>query len=437
MQRFARLAAPVVAGLGILLGSIGPAAVAQNPVTLSYWAVVPVRSQFDPLSARFKELHPEITLDYRQFQDAGEYNQQLGNALAAGEGPDMFMVFSNLVNRFQNFTLPVDERLASAWGADWQDLYIPVAIPGATSKEGKIVGVPIGVESQEYVLYNKTLMDGLGVTQAPKTYDELKAIAAKAKDAGLVPLALGARDKWHITGFFIMIANQFDPKAVYEAEAGTRPWNDPALVDAMKAWKQMFDDGIFQEGATGLATYPDARDQYYYSRKALMFPTGSWHVGSYAMPPNGEKIGTAIEQDETDAFLFPQIGPNPARATASVSWIQAINAAIPPEKQDAAWAWFDFFTKDEGAQIFANLLQASPVLKGLEITSLDKLPFESDRESVRMLIDALANAQGAMRFQYPELEEAVGTALQEVATGQSSPEDALANIQQVSDTLER
>ncbi|NLG72445.1 MAG: extracellular solute-binding protein [Chloroflexi bacterium] len=408
-------------------------------ITLTYWAVVPTQLQFDALYERFQELYPNIKIDFRQFQDAGEYGQQLAPALSSGEGPDMFMVFNNQVNRFENFTEPVEERLNAEWGSDWQDLFIPVAIPGATSSSGKIVGIPIGVESQEYILYNQTLAEELGIQMPPKNYEELVAIVNQVRESGqdIIPLALGAKDKWHITGFYIQIANQFGPGKVYQAEAGEIPWTDPALVDAMKAWKQMFDDGLFQEGAVGLATYPDARDQYYYSRKALMFPTGSWHVGSYALPPNGEKMGTAIEGDATNAFLFPQIGPYESVATASISWIQAINKDAPAEKKEAAWKWFDYFTKDEGAQIFTDLLQASPVVKGMTPRTLDQLPFESDRESVRMLVDALANAQGAMRFQYPELEEAVGTALQEVATGQKTPEEALQDVQAVSDLIER
>lgn len=409
------------------------------PVTLTYWAVVPTQSQYDTLYKRFHELYPNITIDFRQFQDAGEYNQQLSTALSAGEGPDMFMVFNNQVDRMENFVEPVEERLNSQWGANWKDQYIAVAIPGATAKDGKLIGIPIGVESQEYVLYNQALADQLGLKMPPKNYDELKQMAdtINAKGNGLIPIALGAKDKWHITGFFIMIANQFGPGKIYQAEAGQLSWSDPDLLAAMQAWKKMFDDGLFQEGATGLATYPDARDQYYYSRKSVMFPTGSWHVGSYALPPKGEKIGTAIEKDPTNAFLFPQIGPNPAKATASVSWIQAINAAAPQEKKDAAWLWFDFFTHGEGAQLFTDLLQASPVIKGMQPRTLDQLPFDSDRQSVKMLSDSLANAEGAMRFKYPELEEAVGTALQEVATGQTTPEQALKNIQSTSDTITR
>ncbi len=416
-----------------------PAAPQAEPVTLTYWAVVPTQPQYDALYAKFQELYPNITIDFRQFQDSGEYSQQLATALSSGEGPDMFMVFNNQVDRFENFTEPVEDRLNTEWGANWQDNYIPVAIPGATAKDGRIVGVPIGVESQEYVLYNQTLANELGLNMPPKTYDDLKAMAAtiKEKGNGLIPIALGAKDKWHITGFFIMIANQFSDGKIYQAEAGTIPWTDPDLVSAMNAWKQMFDDGIFQDGAVGLATYPDARDQYYYSRKAVMFPTGSWHVGSYALPPNGEKIGTAIEGDETNAFLFPQIGPNASKATASISWIQSINVAASDAKKDAAWKWFDFMTKDEGAQIFTDLLQASPVIKGMQPRTLDQLPFESDRQSVKMLSESLATAQGAMRFSYPELEEAVGTALQEVATGQKTSEQALQDVQSVSDIIER
>lgn len=411
-----------------------------EPITLTYWAVVPTQSQFELIYKRWQELHPNIKIEFQHFQDTSEYSQKLRTALAAGEGPDLFMVFKNEVEQFGSFAENIEPYAKANWGENWQDSFIPVAIPSSTMKDGTVIGVPIGVESQEYVLYNKALTDSLGITTMPTTYEELKAMAQTIKDKGngLIPIALGAKDKWHITGFYIYLANQFAPGKVYEAEAGTAKWDDPALLDAMKAWKQMFDDKIFQDGAVGLATYPDARDQYYYSRKSVMFMTGSWHVGSYALPPSGEKIGTTIENDETGAFLFPQVGPYPATATAQVSWIFSINNSIKDQvAKDAAYEFFNFFVKGEGAQLNADTLQASPVLKGIQITTLDKLPFQSDRDSVNMLIEALGNAQGNMRFSYTELEDAVGTAMQEVATGVKTPEQAMQDIQAASDLIAR
>jgi raffinose/stachyose/melibiose transport system substrate-binding protein len=412
----------------------------QEPITLTYWADVPTQSQFELVYKRWQELHPNITIEFQQFQDSSEYSQKLSTSLAAGEGPDMFMVFKNDVDKFGTYAENIEPYAKANWGDNWQDSYIPVAIPSATMTDGTIIGVPIGVESQEYVLYNKALTDSLGITTMPKTYAELKTMVQTIKDKGngLIPIALGAKDKWHISGFYIYLANQFGPGKVYQAEAGKIKWDDPDLLAAMKAWKQMFDDKIFQDGAVGLATYPDARDQYYYSRKSVMFMTGSWHVGSYALPPNGEKIGTSIEKDPTDAFPFPQVGPYPAIPTAQVSWIFSINNSITDQaKKDAAYAFFDFFVKGEGAQIMADTLQASPVLKGIKITTINNLPFQSDRDSVNMLIDELGQAQGNMRFSYTELEDAVGTAMQEVATGSKTPEQAMQEIQAASDQLQR
>lgn len=408
---------------------------AVEPVTLRYWAMVPTQSQFDILYERFQELHPEIKIEFQHFQDGSEYAQKLRTSLLADEGPDMFMVFSNEVDRYEGFVEDINPLARERWGEDWVDYYIPIAIPGSTASNGKVIGVPTGVESMEYILYNKTMWDEMGITGTPQTYEELKEIVATIKENGAIPIVLGAKDKWHIIRIFIYLANQFGPGNIYQAEAGEISWSDPALVDTMKAWKQMFDDGIFQDGAVGLASYPDARDQYYYARKATMFPTGSWHVGSYALPPGGEKFGTPIENDETGAFLFPQIGPYPAVATASLAWIFTLNAAS--ENKDAAWTFFEFVVRGEGAQMMADSLQVSPVIKGMQINTLDQLPFQSDRDSMNMLIDALANAQGSLQFIYPELQEAVGTAMQEVAIGSKSPEEAMEDIQAVSDMIER
>ena len=98
-------------------------------------------------------------------------------------------------------------------------------------------------------------------------------------------------------------------------------------MDTMNAWKKMFDDGIFEDGALGIATYPDARDQYFFARKSVFFMTGSWHLGPTSTS-NTEIVGTEIgnKKDVIGMEPFPSVSDSGERlGTSGVDLMVCIN----------------------------------------------------------------------------------------------------------------
>lgn len=413
-------------------GSTNASGAAEQHISL--WTMVPTQSQWDQLYTEFQKTDPNIKVDYIHVDSTDEYNKKIQVALSSGSGPDFFTVYQNQINQLEQFFEPIKPLADKNWGAGWDSKFNAQALKGATTKDGTLVGIPSNIAAEEFILYNKTLEQEAGITEnfEPKTYDDFKKMCDALKAKGITPVAFGAKDGWAVCDLFINLCNQYGPGKVYDAEAGKLSWTDPVFVSAMNAYKQLFDN-IFEKGATGLAIYPDARDQYYYSRKSAMFVTGSWHIGSYEMP-GGEKWGTKIENDETGMFLFPQIGPYPSAATTSVNEIYAINANST--NKDAAWKLFDYLTMGQGAQLFADVLQGSPVRNDIQITTLDKIPHELGRQSVENLVKLLPTSIGEMRFQYTELQDAVGAAVQNVAAG-VDPVKALQDVQKVSDKIQR
>lgn len=408
----------------------------KGKTTVTFWSWVPIDVQAKALIADFEQKNPDIKVDYWR-GELPDYQKKLQVAIAAGEGPDLMgMQVGGMLNQYAPYLEPVKPLADKNWGAGWEDKLIPASTKQTVVKNGTIAALPMYFSAQEFIIYNKTIFDKLGIKEVPKTYDELKKVSETIRQNGngVLPLAYGGKDVWHDTDMFVALSNQFAPGKVYEAEQGKASWSDPAFVDTMKAWKKMFDDKVIQEGALGLATYPDARDQYFYSGKAAMFPTGSWHVG-YALP-GGEKAGTKIENDETGFFLLPQVGPNPSRAVASVDTAVAINK--DSKQKEAAWKLFSYLTMDNGQQILADFLQGTPSKKGVEAKAeaLNQFKFESEKQAVKVVNEATANSVGKRLLDYPELTTAIGIAMQDVAAGKAI-EDALKSIQKVSDGIKR
>jgi raffinose/stachyose/melibiose transport system substrate-binding protein len=416
---------------GIVVVAVTGSLFAKTVVT--WWTWVPTDIQGQAIKKAFEAENPDIELDFWR-GELPDYQKKLQVAMMAGEGPDVLgMQIGGMLNQYSRFLLPVQAAADKRWGKGWESMLVPVALDETRAADGKLVSLPINFTAQEFVLYNKAIFDEAGITVLPKTFDEWKADCDRIRSKGYIPVALGAKDVWHDVDVFVALSNQFAPGAVYKAETGKLAWTDKAFVSTLKAWKRLFDEKIVENGALGVSTYPDARDQYFYSGKAAMFMTGTWHVG-FALP-GSEKTGTKIENDPTGIFILPQVGPYPSRAVASVDTAIAINKDT--KHLEAAWKLFTFMTIGKGQQIMADFIQGSPSKKDVKVQTLDKFKFQSEKDAVTYANKQIADAVGRRLLSYPELNNALGLALQNVAAGKETPEKALAYVQKVSKRIKR
>lgn len=399
--------------------------------TITYWTWVPTDAQWKLCNDAFSKKYPSIKVDFWR-GELPDYQKKLQVAMAAGEGPDVLgMQVGAMQKQYEKYLEPIKPLADSKWGSGWEDKLSAASVTQTVASDGTLIGLPINFTAQEFVLYNKALFDEAGVKNVPTTFDEWIAVNKQLAAKGIIPVAFGGKDGWHDVDLFKAISHQFGPGKVDEAEAGKLPWTDKVFVDTMGAIKKLFDQ-VFQKGALGVATYPDARDQYFYSRKAAMFPTGTWHVG-YAVPPAGEKFGTKIENDETGAFILPKIGPSDPVAIAGVDTAIAINK--DGKNKDAAWELFSFMAMDEGQQIMADTVQGSPSRKGIT-AKLDTVKFQSEKDAINFANKMVSEAKYKRQIDYPDLANALGVAVQDVAAGKPI-EKALAEVQAVSDKIKR
>ena len=399
---------------------------------ITFWTWTPTETQFEQIKAAFDTAYPDVEIDWWRTAQMDDYLKKLQVAMAGGEGPDLFGLQPGaMLNQYSRFCEPMDQ-LADQYISGWKEAISTEAVKQAVSLDGVQAGMPVITVGQQYMLYNKTLMAEHGVTEVPKTYEELLQVSETLKSEGVLPMAFGAKDIWHDVDFFVSLSQQFGPGKIYEAEAGTLPWTDQVFVDTMAAWKKLFDDKVFQDGALGVSTYPDARDQYFYERNTAMFPTGSWHVS--IVVPNDETKGTKVEQDEIGMALFPQLGPNAAVATTGVDFVLAVNK--DSKNKEAAAKFVEHMVMGEGQQIWINTLQGSPVNQNIKFTGDDKVTYDLAKQSIDVVNAANTATIGKRKLDYAELENALGIAMQDVASGKSIA-DALAEVQAVSEGIDR
>jgi raffinose/stachyose/melibiose transport system substrate-binding protein len=397
-----------------------------------FWTWLPREDQWDQiLYPAFKAEYPDIEVEFWRTAEQADYLKKLQVGISSGTGPDVFALQpGSLVNQYQRFAEPMD-KLADQYISGWRNIISKAAIDQSTSLDGVVAGMPILMAGQQYMIYNKTLMNECGVTTVPKTYAELLAATQKIKAAKKVSVSFGAADIWHDVDWFVWASQQFAPGRIYEAEKGKVSWTDQAFVDTMNAWVRYFKDGVFQDGALGVGTYPDARDQYFFTRESVFFPTGSWHVG--VVLPNFEEIqGTAVQKDVIGMTAFPQVGPQKVQATTGVDVIFSVSK--DSKQKEAAAKLIAFFSTGKGQQLWTDTLQGGPVANNVKYSGDMSGPLAE--ESIN-LINALNSTSIAKRkLDYAELETALGVAMQEAASGRSVT-DVLRDVQKVSDSISR
>ena len=404
----------------------------DGQVTLTFWSWLPTTDQSDEMIEKFEEENPDIKIDYtRTEQD--DFFEKLQVAMASGTGPDLFgMTTGAMMDQYAKFSADMKEVADQYWEG-WEEDIDQNSVAQCTTEDGKVAGMPLLNAGMTTVMYNKTLMDECGIDKVPTTYEELKDAAAKAKEHGYVCIAAGAADDWVNSDWFVQTSNEFEDGAVYEAEAGDRPWTDQCFVDTMQAWKNLFTDGIFEEGALGVATYPDARDQYFFARKSLFLMTGSWHLGPTS-PSNSEIQGTEIgnKGDVIGMAPFPAMSDNGEMLGSSgVDVMICLNKDC--KQQEAAMKFIEYLSNGDGQQYWVNYLQGAPVSNNIEYTGeVDGELQQQSIDEINEYVKYAAENGRERKLSNSEIEKAIQVAMQNVAAG-GDPAEELATVQQVAD----
>src|SRR5450830_1396408 len=386
------LAAVAAVSLGACSsGSPAASSSSGGAVKLTFHSWLPTQDQWPALVAAFEKENPGITIDFTREEDFATYKTKLDNEILANEVPDIYGVqVGASFDDYAQYAMPVKD-----YASAWIDKVNAESVKQTTTAKGAVAAVPILNAGMEFYLYNKTLLDKLGLS-LPTSYDQLVSVSKAARAAGSSPFAMGAADAWHDTDFFVWLTTQFG-------------------------------DGVFQDAATTTTTYPSARDDYFLAGKSIAFPTGSWHVGA-ALSTSPEVPGSAVAKDEIGMAVFPTVGPKEAGVTSGVDFALAVSSTLTGAKKDAAAKFVQFMAVGTGQQQWVNTLQGFPVANGMSI-QLGTKESALGKSSVDLVTTALAASTHPRKLSSSKqsLENDLGIVLQNIAGG-GDPAKELATL---------
>jgi len=165
---------------------------------------------------------------------------------------------------------------------------------------GKTYALPIEFNIAP-IYYNKEIFEKNGL-QIPQTYEQFKTIVKTLTDKGIAPIALGNKDRWTGSLWYMYMADRIaGQQTLASAINGSVKFTDPSLVKAASEIQSLVDDNAFIKGFNGLSN-EEAKAEFL-NEKAAMFLMGSWEIPNFT---TNEEIPKEF-RDKVGFFKFPTV----------------------------------------------------------------------------------------------------------------------------------
>ncbi|WP_238006639.1 extracellular solute-binding protein [Dactylosporangium sp. AC04546] len=184
MRRRALIASVLVAALASAGCSEGGGGAAADPKQLTVWIM-------GDSSAHFEELVKPFTTKTGIAVDAvaipwDSIDQKLTTAVASGKGPDVLQIGLSKLRTFASSgaLMTFDDKTLAGHPNLAADRFLDGVAGKATAVGGNVVSVP-WVSDTRVLFYRTDILQAAGITEPPKTWDELRAdartLAARGK----------------------------------------------------------------------------------------------------------------------------------------------------------------------------------------------------------------------------------------------------------------
>lgn len=393
----------------------------------------PIEQTTQQMIDSFTAAHPDATIDATVF-NYPEYLVDLQTRASSDTMPDIIGLQPGaLTQQYRDKLMPLEQCAADTWGEDWEDRFHPVGLDQARmgNPEGDehYYALPLLVQTVN-LWANSELLDAASL-EPPATWADLEAAVAKLGAGDAAPFLMPAKDGWLRNVVFLQIANNLEPGRVYEAEAGDVPWTDARIVEAFDYWSKLFTDGIAQDGALALDSYPNGVNQFE-AGNAAMIPLGAWWI-QQSDPSRSDIPPLSDGMAGYEPFLFPTI-PGGATESQLVGGIDvALGISADTSDPELACEVLTDWIAGDGAQVLINTFNDLPA-----VTGVDPEEFTSEKQEeiwTTLTEDWMPKVQWSRYFGSPEIDTAVADALAGVASGQLTPQQAAESVQGVQDQL--
>lgn len=156
----------------VVLRNFGGSGNSSAPATLEVWGVYDDQSAMASAIQAFRQANKNITVNYKVIAYA-DYETAVVNALAAGQGPDVWMIQNSWLPKHMDKLRPAPSAMPDTGQplmttAQFQNTFVDVAYSDFVSN-GDIYAMPLYVDTLA-LYYNRDLFNSAGIATPPATW---------------------------------------------------------------------------------------------------------------------------------------------------------------------------------------------------------------------------------------------------------------------------
>lgn len=267
----------------------------------------------------------------------------------------------------------------------------------------------------EYFFYNKDLFEQAGITEAPKTFDELLADCKLLQDQEIIPIAMGA--DWPILRYiaqvpFRLTGNEYIENAV----SGEGSFGEEAGLKGAQFMQDIAQ--YFQEGWSS-ADYDTMNDLFASGQAAIMY-NGTWALEQADMIGEDGNI-----KDNIGYFTMPTYSDADVTTATDFFANSGIGTAIRTDAvDDEMKAWIKY--------LLEHFADASLSYDQLPSVMPDEETMQSLPKVYQQIIEDVSNVKEYAKCWDVVIDSALVEPLEKetviLALGQETPEEWAANM---------
>lgn len=370
------------------------------------------KEYWENVVAAFEDENPGVTIEIEAIQNE-DMDGKLQNALQAGDAPDIFMARGGgkLVDvveagKVMDLSDKVSEETKAA---------VNEAAFAAFEVHDGLYGMPVAVLPGG-LFYSEDLFDDAGITETPKTVEELEAAVDKLRESGVEPIALGAKDAWPAAHWYYFFALRECPREAIEEDGEARALNHECWTKAAERLDDFVQVDPFNEGYLTTPAQQGAGSSagLIANHKAGMELMGAWNPGVIKdLTPDQEAM------PDLQWFPFPEIDGGEGAPGAMMGGVDGYSCYV--DAPDACPEFLNFFMQKEYQEEYARAYSTLPA--SVEAQGVVEEP------SLKDILDAYNEAPYIVVWLDTMLGQNVGNAVNsavvEMLAGNLSP-DAVA-----------
>jgi len=411
-------------------GGDSSAPAGDGEVTIRWWhngTGEPLNSLWADVAREFEESHPGVKVQVEAFQNEELQRTLIPNALLSGDAPDIFQAWGGgelrdqvAAGHLKDLTGLVAEELeaigpkASGWQLD-----------------GKTYALPFSFGISGF-WYNKDLFAQAGITDTPKTLDDLYDAIDKLKAAGITPIAVGAGDGWPAAHWWYHFALKSCSPEVLQKAQSELVFDDPCFVKAGELLGDIIAAEPFNEGYLQTSAQQGAGSSagLLATGNAAMELMGHWNagvMGGILRDETGDE--NATPPDFLGWFNFPSIPGAAGDPTAALGGGDGF--AVYKDAPDVAVELLKYIVSEDVQRRFGEAGAGIPTHKDAQDSVSD--------ENLNLVQEGLANASYVQLWLDTAYGTVVGGAMNEAIVnffgGQGTPEGIVDAIKAAVATL--